>query len=79
MKRLTPCLRRQKHLQKIVLMALLPALALLSSPLQANPSGGLVVNGSATIGDGLGGHLSINQLTDKAIINWEDFSISAGE
>ncbi|MGB3118570.1 MAG: filamentous hemagglutinin N-terminal domain-containing protein, partial [Verrucomicrobiales bacterium] len=39
----------------------------------------LVVNGSATIGDGLGGHLSINQLTDKAIINWEDFSISAGE
>ncbi|MEZ5434208.1 MAG: filamentous hemagglutinin N-terminal domain-containing protein [Verrucomicrobiales bacterium] len=79
MKRLSPCLRRQKHFQKIVLMALLPSLAILSSPLQANPTGGLVVNGSATIGDGLGGHLSINQLTDKAIIHWEDFSISAGE
>ncbi|MGE0414776.1 MAG: beta strand repeat-containing protein, partial [Verrucomicrobiales bacterium] len=79
MERLSPCLRRQKHFQKIVLMALLPSLAILSSPLQANPAGGLVVNGSATIGDGLGGHLSINQLTDKAIINWEDFSISAGE
>ncbi|MCB1245128.1 MAG: hypothetical protein KDN04_20585, partial [Verrucomicrobiae bacterium] len=63
MERLSPCLRRQKHFQKIVLMALLPSLAILSSPLQANPAGGLVVNGSATIGDGLGGHLSINQLT----------------
>ncbi|MDC0312033.1 filamentous hemagglutinin N-terminal domain-containing protein, partial [bacterium] len=45
----------------------------------ANPSGGIVVHGGAEIGEGLNGHLSILQSTDKAIINWADFSIGKGE
>ncbi|MCB1231144.1 MAG: filamentous hemagglutinin N-terminal domain-containing protein, partial [Verrucomicrobiae bacterium] len=47
--------------------------------MRANPSGGVVVNGAIEIGDGLNGNLLINQTSQKGIINWEDFSISAGE
>ena len=45
----------------------------------ANPSGGVVVHGGIEI-DGLNpAHLKILQSTDKAIINWQDFSIGQGE
>lgn len=50
----------------------------LAASLQANPSGGVASHGSISINGG-GGNLTINQLTDKAIINWEDFSIKRGE
>lgn len=58
--------------------AVLPAFLCLVSTVQANPSGGVASHGSISI-NGAGRNLTINQLTDKAIINWEDFSIKKGE
>ncbi|MDA7922002.1 filamentous hemagglutinin N-terminal domain-containing protein [Verrucomicrobiales bacterium] len=49
-----------------------------SIPIQANPSGGVVVNGDVTFSGGAG-NLQINQGSQKAIIDWADFSIDAGE
>ena len=44
----------------------------------ANPTGGAVVAGSATIGSA-GLTLNINQSSHNAIINWQQFSIASGE
>jgi len=44
----------------------------------ANPNGGVVVGGSATINQA-GPVTTINQATDRAIINWQGFSIDRGE
>jgi filamentous hemagglutinin family protein len=49
-----------------------------SAPLLANPTGGAVVAGAATIG-AAGKTLSINQSSNNAIINWQTFSIASGE
>ena len=49
-----------------------------TAPLLANPTGGAVVAGSATIG-AAGNTLSINQASNQAIINWQTFSIANGE
>src|SRR5258708_1050836 len=49
-----------------------------SVPLWGNPAGGAVVAGSATIGSA-GPTLTINQSTQNAIINWQQFSIAGGE
>ncbi|MBL9159095.1 MAG: filamentous hemagglutinin N-terminal domain-containing protein [Verrucomicrobiales bacterium] len=46
--------------------------------LRANPSGGAVAAGSAGISSH-GSTLTITQGSNRAIINWQDFSISAGE
>ncbi len=44
----------------------------------ANPDGGNVVAGSATI-DQAGKTLTINQSSNKAVINWQSFNIAADE
>jgi len=44
----------------------------------ANPTGGAVVAGSATIG-AAGKTLSVTQSSQDAIINWQQFSIASGE
>ena len=76
---LTTC-RRSAALRVASLLILLPSLVLLpSANIQANPENGVVVAGMAEIGEGLDGHLSILQGTDRAIINWEAFSIAEGE
>ena len=49
-----------------------------SIPALGNPSGGVVVAGSATIGPS-GQTLTINQASNAAIINWQQFSIASGE
>ena len=49
-----------------------------SPALLANPTGGAVVAGAATIG-AAGKTLTINQSTNSAIINWQTFSIASGE
>jgi len=46
--------------------------------LQANPTGGQVTAGSATVSSGPG-ILTVNQQSNTAIINWQSFSIGAGE
>lgn len=62
------------------------ALALLvsASPASANPSGGLVVGGAATISNTPGTPTTppttvIDQTSNKAIINWRSFSIGGNE
>jgi len=45
----------------------------------ANPTGGQVVSGAATINNLAPGSLLINQSSNSAIINWQDFSIASGE
>jgi filamentous hemagglutinin family protein len=48
--------------------------------IQANPLGGTVVPGSGAAAiSSAPGSLTINQSTPKVIINWQDFSIGAGE
>lgn len=42
------------------------------------PSGGVVVGGSATITQSSATRLDINQTTDRAVINWNSFSIGSG-
>jgi filamentous hemagglutinin family protein len=45
----------------------------------ANPTGGQVVAGSATIENGAPGTLNIFQQSNRAIIDWRSFSIASGE
>ena len=60
------------------LRILIAALIMAPSPLWANPSGGTVASGSATISSS-GSTLTVNQASNLAIINWHDFSINSGE
>ncbi|MFI4967495.1 MAG: filamentous hemagglutinin N-terminal domain-containing protein [Gammaproteobacteria bacterium] len=55
------------------LSAFAPALAL------ANPTGGQVVAGSATIGNAGGNGVIVNQNSQRAAINWQQFSIGTNE
>lgn len=55
------------------------ALAATSTQALANPNGGSVVAGQATIAQTAPAQVTITQSTDKAIINWNSFSIGAGE
>src|SRR6476659_7556327 len=45
----------------------------------AGPDGGRVISGSATINNPGSANVSVNQLSDKAIINWRLFDIGPGE
>ena len=45
----------------------------------ALPSGGNVVDGTATINEPSATNMEINQSTDKLIVNWDSFSIGEGE
>jgi len=65
---------------KIVSASGLSILLLLgqTAPVLGNPQGGNVVAGSATI-TGAGNTVTINQGSNNAIINWQGFSINAGE
>src|SRR5436853_4873475 len=56
--------------------ALLP---LLAASAAAGPNGGVVVGGQADIQNPGTAHVTVNQFTDKAIINWRMFDIGAGE
>src|SRR5438105_7522249 len=48
-------------------------------PLLGNPVGGTVAAGRATFNQPSSGVLNINQTSDRAIINWNRFSIAPGE
>ena len=49
------------------------------SPAFANPTGGQVVGGAATIVQTNSSRVDIDQSTNKAIINWQTFGINQGE
>ena len=53
-------------------------LAFSNTTAMANPMGGSVVAGQATINSS-GSTLTVNQSTQRAVINWQDFSINSGE
>lgn len=59
-------------------LALILAIAVLPSLLFANPSGGTVVSGGADFNSS-GNTLTVTTATQQTIINWQDFSIGAGE
>ncbi|MDR0533750.1 MAG: filamentous hemagglutinin N-terminal domain-containing protein [Verrucomicrobiales bacterium] len=45
----------------------------------ANPTGGQVASGAAAINNTTPGQVTINQTSNAAVINWQSFSIGAGE
>ncbi|WP_400767099.1 filamentous hemagglutinin N-terminal domain-containing protein [Methylosinus sporium] len=65
-------LRSASTMTAIAAVLALPTFAL------ANPTGGIVVDGAATIASA-GSVTNITQATNRAIINWQGFSIGAGE
>jgi len=68
-----------KPLQRWVLSILLPCFATTGVPLRANPQGGVVVHGAANIAQVAANQLRIHQQSRAVVINWQDFSINAGE
>src|SRR5277367_1082642 len=62
-----------------VLCALGMALLAVPAPVRANPAGGTVVGGQATITQISPNTLQIQQLTPRAAINWNSFNIGPGE
>ena len=65
-------------LSRLSKLAVSCALAIGSFSVFANPTGGQVVGGLATIST-TPSQVTVNQQTNKAIINWQGFSIDAGE
>src|ERR1043165_789562 len=65
-----------RRLRNILLIttALMPI-----TPVFAGPDGGVVVGGSAQINNPGSANVTINQFSDKAIINWRMFDIGVGE
>ncbi|MGF7212422.1 filamentous hemagglutinin family protein [Skermanella aerolata] len=61
------------------LIMVLAGVCLIGGTACANPGGGTVVSGSATITETAPGRLDVRQGTDKAIIDWRSFSIGQGE
>ncbi len=71
-----------KQLRLTKLASTLSAVAItISMPhiMMAAPTGGRVTQGSATIEQTSNTRIDINQSSDKAIINWDSFSIKQGE
>ena len=64
---------------QILLLLALVRIALVPSALYANPAGEQVVGGSATFNRPDVATLIVNQNTDRAVINWNSFSIANGE
>ena len=72
--------RRWQRLTKIVLPSVTAGLLLFSvyNTAYANPTGGTVTSGAASITVS-GGTTTIQQTTDKTAINWQSFNIGKGE
>jgi len=76
----THCQRLRSHRASLfaIILALIPGLVLWTPSAFANPRGGTVVHGNVSMSGGAG-HLQINQGSQRAIINWDSFSIREGE
>ena len=64
------------HHLLLLTSALLP---LAAAPALAGPDGANVVGGAATIQGQGTANVTINQISDRAVINWNQFNIGAGE
>ncbi len=70
----------KRHANLSLLLSASAAFVLVSaSNASANPTGGTVVSGSATINSPSANKLVVNQASDKAIINWNNFDIGTNE
>ncbi|MFY9476240.1 MAG: filamentous hemagglutinin N-terminal domain-containing protein [Aquabacterium sp.] len=78
-RRLQRSLRRKGHGILLTKLALVVGWTMAGQVALANPTGGQVVAGSATIVDAGAGTLNVLQQSDRGIINWRSFSIGAGE
>lgn len=78
MRTIAPKLRKSLALQVFVLAMLAPGLFTFPTGLNANPKGGQVVHGNVNWA-GNGKAFDINNLSNRAIINWQSFSIKADE
>lgn len=72
-------LRTKKWLQSVIMAVLLPSVSLVTMPVMGNPTGGVVVNGNVQFHNPNANTLQINQSSNLAIIDWQDFSIGVGE
>ena len=61
-----------------LLMTSTALLALGIAPASAQPTGPTVVGGTATVIGAGTSSVVVNQMTDKAIINWNTFNIATG-
>ena len=64
---------RLRHLL-LISSALIPL-----APAHAGPNGANVVAGSATVSGQGSANVTVNQFSDKAVINWRMFDIGVGE
>ena len=64
---------------QILLVLALVRIAIVPSALYANPTGEQVVGGAATFNRPDAATLIVKQQTDRAVINWNSFSIANGE
>ena len=79
MNNIAPNLRKSLFLRMLILLSLLPGLTIFPINLQANPRGANVRAGNVNF-QGLGtANLNINNNSNRAIINWQSFSIDKGE
>ena len=79
MRNILPSLRKSRIFQNLILASLLPGLLVFPVAVQANPAGANVVRGHVNI-QGLGtANVNIITGTQQSIINWQSFSIAAGE
>src|SRR5690606_3618891 len=72
-------LRRSARLHTAIASLLMPGLMVWNPSAMANPQGATIVHGDISFGDGAGGAFHIHQGSHNAIINWDSFSIDAGE
>ena len=79
MRNLMNKLRTSPRFQKAILALLIPAFSMVTVPGYANPTGANVVQGGITISNAAANTLQITQAGQAAIIDWQSFSISAGE
>src|SRR5260370_36368068 len=68
---------KTKHYSRLVALFFLATCAVRTA--SADPVGGQVVAGQATISSPASGIVNINQTSSRAIINWNSFSIAPGE
>ncbi len=69
----------QRLKQTSALVGVLSSLCCFAGSAAANPQGGQVVGGQATISTTDPNTLTVNQFSSKAIIDWHSFNIDAGE
>ena len=72
--------RRWQRLAKIIMPPLVSGMLMITvyNPVYANPTGGTVTSGAATIAAN-GSTMTVTQTTGKTAINWQSFNIASGE